>query len=99
MESLDKLKVDFAQLSELGKYLSNEDFDKKFQELSTNMSTVKDSWFDLEGENYEKVFTAFVTDAKKISDCVEVLGSFSSGMAVKYEDTLNTYVEKMKSVL
>lgn len=95
----DGLKVDFTQLSELGNYLKNADFDSDFEKLNKEMSQITTSWFDLEGEQFKNVFESFVKDAKKISDCVDSLGEFSTNMSKEYEASLVDYTAKMKEVL
>ncbi len=99
MENSDKLKVDLQSLADLGSFLSNEDFDKDFEALSTAMSELTSSWMDLEGEHFKTVFQSFMNDAKKINGCVETLGAFATTMSSKYQETLNTHLEQLKSVV
>ena len=97
-DSKGSLKVDIDQLSTLGDNLKKSDFDSNFEKLKSEMSKITDSWLDLEGEHFREVFESFVTDAKKISDCVELLGDFASKMANSYQGTLDSYSAEMKSV-
>lgn len=95
----DGLQIDISQLSELGEYLTDSDFNSNFEKLNNEMSKVTDSWLDLEGEHFKTVFTSFITDAKQISDCVDKLGEHAKKMATSYQGTLDDHTSEMKSVL
>ena len=99
MDSTDILEVDINQLSELGTYLVNEQFDKDFLALSNGMSGITDNWFDLEGKHFKTVFTSFMNDAKMINDSTVKLGNFANEMAGNYQTILSEYKEKLERVL
>ena len=99
MDDSDVLEVDFQQLSDLGSFLTNENFDKDFLALSNKMSELTDNWMDLEGEHFKNVFVSFMTDAKKINDCVVRLGQFATTMTGDYQNTLSEHAEKLERVL
>ena len=77
----------------------NEGFDKDFLALSNKMSELTDSWLDLEGEHFKNVFVSFMTDAKKINDCVVQLGQFATEMSTSYQTTLNEHANELNRAL
>lgn len=95
----NSLKVDIEELSKLGEYLLKSDFNDNFDKLDKEMSKITGSWLDLEGDHFKEVFQSFVTDAKKISDCVEDLGDFAKGMSTKYKETLDDHTSEMKKIV
>lgn len=95
--STNGVKVDTEELLTLGTYLSGakESVELLMDALDTAMGGIKSSWGDTDGETFVTSFSTFITEAKKIGDEINSLGTFASGEAGKYDTILQEALRLM----
>ena len=85
------LDVDTSLLAAFGSSLtdSSESLDTELTALNSKMATVTNSWKDANGVNFAAKFAAFITEAKKVKDDINSLGTFASSEASKYDNIVS----------
>ena len=95
MQENSGLMVDTEKLTGLGDDLAASTFDKDFEALKNKMSTITESWLDVEGSHFSETFSSFMDDAKKINAELVKLGGFARNMSSGYEKTVQDYSNKL----
>lgn len=95
--STNGVKVDTEELSSLGTYLTGakESLETLMDALNTAMGGIASGWGDSDGQELVTRFGDFITEAKKIGDEINSLGTFATGEAGKYDTILQEALRLM----
>ena len=91
MQDSSGLNVDTEKVDSLGNDLISLNFDANFDDLKNKMSTITNSWLDVEGTHFSDTFSSFMDDAKKINTELVDLGKFAKSMSSEYDEIVQSY--------